>query len=275
MACLVLTQKLKERTDAFVSQKLQGQVHSLKEQMRAFVQYQHKIAEVYQRNLLSVESQPQVQSSPEKQSNQPRDPSIFLSGLQRIKFLQQKEAASSTSSHSKLGQSFLWEVFSEKRLISIHKQSEDDSSDEVLDHHLQTQLSRPQLQAHLQDLIRREQIRRKLLVSAHKGIGCSFGDFEGFRDVLQLQSPSTSYDHHLKYLGVASLQDGVMVSEVQKVVEGFLAAVVAEGASGAMEGWMGQMRRIRVEDLRVKRQVIRNLEVVDVLYRLEFRQTII
>ena len=37
MACLVLTQKLKERTDAFVSQKLQGQVHSLKEQMRAFV----------------------------------------------------------------------------------------------------------------------------------------------------------------------------------------------------------------------------------------------
>jgi len=108
---VLLVKKLKERTDGFVQQNLPRQMSCLQEQLQAFQRFQDMIVQIYRDNLMNQEA------------------SLFLGGLQRIKFLQSKEGELN-SMHSKMSQSFLWQVFSERRLVCVRSSDGDQEDDE-------------------------------------------------------------------------------------------------------------------------------------------------
>jgi len=80
--------------------------------------------------------------------------------------------------------------------------------------------SSQQIQSLRDDLIRRELVKRKIMTSAGKGSGSSFGDFEAIREVLmrfEKHSSSASW--------IARSDGGLMVNGIQKLVEELLAKV--------------------------------------------------
>lgn len=99
-----------------------------------------------------------------------------------------------------------------------HRETEDEEED--TENFVTKGLSKEQLQAHCQDLIRREGIKRKLMISAGKGTGSSFGDFEAIRDVIEAFEKNSNAINWL-----ARPKDVPIINGIQKIIETILSKI--------------------------------------------------